>query len=71
MDKISESFDEKLEKVLPKLYAHFKDIYLDNRIYMLEWFLSFFAKTYTFTQWKCLMDYIVFGGEHKFMRLGL
>jgi hypothetical protein len=71
MDRMSLTFDQILEIQNKKLFDRFKSIGLDNRIYLLRWFLSIFSEAFSFRQWKRIMDYLVFGGKHKFFRIAL
>ena len=69
VDKMSDDFNKIFKQKLPKLYDYFEEIELDNRIYLLKWFLSFFVECFTFTQWKTIMDFLVFCKDDKFFRV--
>lgn len=69
MDRMSMTFDQILEFQNKKLFDWFKSIGLDNRVYLLKWFLSVFTEAFSFRQWKRIMDYLVFGGKSKFFRI--
>ena len=71
VDQMSEGFDKMFQQKLPKLYDHFQNIGLDNRIYLLKWFQSFFVECFTYTQWRIIMDFIVFCKDDKFYRIAI
>ena len=64
-------FDYLLEKKIPKVREHFKNLDISTELFLISWFENIFALTLKFKLFKVIFDLYLLNGEYILFQVGL
>ena len=64
-------FDYLLEKKIPKVREHFKNLDISTELFLISWFENIFALTLKFKLSKVIFDLYLLNGEYILFQVGL
>ena len=64
-------FDYLLDKKIPKVREHFKNLDISTELFLISWFENIFALTLNFKLFKVIFDLYLLNGEYILFQVGL
>ena len=64
-------FDYLLEKKIPKIREHFKNLDISTELFLVSWFENIFSFTFEFKLLKIIFDLYLLNGEYILFQIGL
>ena len=64
-------FDYLLDKKIPKVREHFKNLDISTELFLISWFENIFALTLKFKLFKVIFDLYLLNGEYILFQVGL
>ena len=64
-------FEELLEKKIPKVREHFKNLDISTELFLISWFENIFFFTFDYELFKIIFDLYLLNGEYILFQVGL